>query len=105
MPSPTSVLCDTLGSARNHSPDDHFKEEGRNETEERELGTEAYFNCTVDIHECFQPLPPPSVVANQSHLNDDSDCQRTKTTSKAQVVDMGILVEVIPNNKRSFGYK
>jgi hypothetical protein len=50
MPTPTSVLCDTSGSARNGSPDDHFKEEGRNETEEKGLGTKEYCNCTVDIH-------------------------------------------------------
>ena len=50
MPTLTSVLCDTSGSARNGSPDDHFKEEGRNETEEKGLGTKEYCNCTVDIH-------------------------------------------------------
>jgi hypothetical protein len=68
------VLCHTSGSARNRSPDAHYKEEGGNEPEEKELDTEKYYDCTVEMRECFQP-PPSFVVANQSqsHLNDDSD--------------------------------
>ena len=73
IPTPTSVLYYTSSSQRNRSPDVcHEEEGGRNEPEpEKELGTEEYYDCTVDIRECFQPRPPPFVVANQSHLNDD----------------------------------
>ncbi len=72
IPTPTTVLCPTLGSASNCSPDVNYKEEGGNEPEEKELGTEEYYDCTVEMRECFQPLPS-FVVANQSqsHLTSE----------------------------------
>ena len=74
IPTPTSVLCLTSGSARNRSPDAHYEEDGGNEPEANELGTEEYYDRTVEMRECFEP-PPSFVVAyqSQSHLNDDSD--------------------------------
>ena len=78
IPTRTSVFCDTsLGSDRNRSSPalHHQEDDGQNEPEnKKELGIEEYYDCTVDIRECFQPAPPrPFHIANQNHLNDNSD--------------------------------
>ena len=60
LPTPTSAS----GPTDEGSPEENGKDE------DKEAGLDNYYDCTIDIRECFQP-PPPFIFP--THLNDDSD--------------------------------
>jgi hypothetical protein len=82
MRSSTSLISTTAGSSTPSSssglptptsasgPTDEGSPEENGKDEDKEAGLDNYYDCTVDIRECFQP--PPTYIF-RTHLNDESD--------------------------------